>query len=81
MKMLLHIIQTTPNICTSLCILILSAVIIFIYNKNIEMEEKIVYLLKIDHMRHNEWERMMKHQSKICTKLKKEFDEKLDKIK
>jgi hypothetical protein len=35
----------------------------------------------MDHMRQNEWEKMMQAQSKICTQIKKEFDNKIDNYK
>ena len=62
---------------TTISILVLAIVTSFVYNKCIEMEETMQYLLQMDHMRQSEWEKMMKHQSKICTKLKKEFEEKI----
>jgi diadenosine tetraphosphate (Ap4A) HIT family hydrolase len=41
------------------------------------MEKTTQYVIKMDQMRQNEWEKMMKTQSKICTELKKEFDNKI----
>ena len=62
---------------TTISILVLAIVTSFVYNKCIEIEETIQTLIQMDDMRQSEWEKMMKHQSKICTKLKKEVDEKL----
>jgi aminoglycoside phosphotransferase family enzyme len=47
------------------------------YNKFMEMDRTVQYVIKMDQMRQNEWEKMMKMQSKICTELKKELDNKI----
>ncbi len=63
---------------TAIFTLLLTVLGYAFYSKFIEMEKTTQYLIQMDHMRQNEWEKMMRNQSKICTELKKEFDKKLE---
>lgn len=62
---------------TIIFILLLTALVRAAYNKFMEMDRTVQYVIKMDQMRQNEWEKMMKMQSKICTELKKELDNKI----
>ena len=85
-QVLIQILTTIKNIiniffddlCTIIKAIVLTALVYVIYNKFTEMEKTTQYLIKMDHMRQNEWEKMMQAQSKICTELKKEFDNKIN---
>ena len=61
--------------------LLLTALVCAAYNKFMEMDRTVQYVIKMDQMRQNEWEKMMKTQSKICTELKKELDNKINNYK
>ena len=61
--------------------LLLTAIVYATYNKFMEMDRTVQYVIKMDEMRQNEWEKMMKTQSKICTELKKDIDNKIDNYK
>jgi hypothetical protein len=61
--------------------LLLTALGYAFYSKFIEMEKTTQYLIQMDHMRQNEWEKMMQAQSKICTQIKKDIDNKIDNYK
>jgi hypothetical protein len=84
-QILISFITTIKNIINiffdDLCIIIkaiiLTAIVYAAYNKFMEMDRTVQYVIKMDQMRQNEWEKMMKMQSKICTELKKEFDNKI----
>lgn len=41
-----------------------------------ELEDENQYLISMDNMRQTEWENLMRTQSKVCTKLKNEFEQK-----
>ena len=62
---------------TTISTLLITAIVYATYNKFMEMDRTVQYVIKMDQMRQNEWEKMMKTQSKICTELKKEFDNKI----
>jgi len=88
-QLLIQILTTIINIIniffdqwdTIIFTLLLTALGYAFYSKFIEMEKTTQYLIQMDHMRQNEWEKMMQSQSKICTQLKKEFDNKIDNYK
>jgi hypothetical protein len=62
---------------TTISTLLITAIVYATYSKFMEMDRTVQYVIKMDQMRQNEWEKMMKTQSKICTELKKEFDNKI----
>ena len=66
---------------TTIFTLLLTALVCAAYNKFMEMDRTVQYVIKMDQMRQNEWEKMMKTQSKICTELKKDIDNKIDNYK
>ena len=81
-QLLIQMLITMANLLsnhwhTTIFTLLLTAIVYATYSKFMEMDRTVQYVIKMDQMRQNEWEKMMKTQSKICTELKKEFDNKI----